>query len=65
MPFLINTVAAWNLGLSLFKQRYWHWDFPDSYLKVLTTTFLKRKKSIVIRKKGLLLEESFVIKKHG
>ena len=39
--------------------------FPDSYLKVLTATFLKRKKSIVIRKKGLLLEESFVIKKYG
>ena len=65
MSFLINTVAAWNLGLSLFKKRYWHWDFPDSYLKVLTARFLKRKKSIVIRKKGLLLEESFVIKKYG
>ena len=47
MSFLTNIVAASNLNLSLFKTRFRHWWFPDSYLKFLAN-FLK---SIVIRKK--------------
>ena len=35
------------------QNRLRHWCFPDSYLKFLTTTFLK---SIVIRKKASLQE---------
>ena len=59
VSFLINKVAACNLSLSLFKKRFPHWCFTDSYLNFLTTTFLKRekkhwdkKKSIVMRKKS-------------
>ena len=44
VSFLINIVAACNLSLSLFKKRFWHWCFPDSYLNFLTTTLLKRDK---------------------
>ena len=36
---LINVHA--NLSLSLFNTKFRHWCFPDSYLKFLTTTFLK------------------------
>ena len=51
VSFLIKIVAASNLKLSLFKNRFQHWCFSDSYMKFLTITFLK---SIVIRKKALL-----------
>ena len=37
-----------TLTLSLFKKRFRHWCFPDSYLKFLIITFFK---SIVTRKK--------------
>ena len=60
VSFLI--VAACNLSLSLFKKRFSHWCFTDSYLNFLTTTFLKREKehcfkknSIVMRKKSTAL----------
>ena len=36
--FLINIVVACNFSQSLFKKRFWHWCFPNSYLKFLTTT---------------------------
>ena len=39
LSFLINIVAACNLSLSLFKKRFQHWCFPDSYLNFLTATF--------------------------
>ena len=39
---------ASSLSLSFFQKRFLHWCFPDSYLKFLTTTFLK---GIAIRKK--------------
>ena len=57
VSFLINKVAASNLSLSLFKKRFSHWCFTGSYLNFLTTTFLKREKSIVARKKALLWEK--------
>ena len=53
LSFLINIVAVGNLSLSLFKKRFWHWCFSDSYLKFVTTTFFKK---IVIRKRALLSE---------
>ena len=59
VSFLINIVVACNLSLSLFKKRFWHWCFPDSYLKFLTTTFLKREK------KALLWEKNHCYKKCG
>ena len=56
VSFLINIVVTCNLSLSFFKKRFRHWCFPDSYLRFLITTFLKReekhcyeKRSIVIR----------------
>ena len=38
--------------ISLFKKRFRHWYFPDSYLKILTTTFLKREKKHCYKKRG-------------
>ena len=52
VSFLINIVAACNLSLSLFKKRFRHWCFPDSYLNFLTTTFLKREKKHCYKKRG-------------
>ena len=52
VSFLINIVVACNLSLSLFKKRFRHWCFPDSYLKFLTTTFLKREKKHCYKKRG-------------
>ena len=51
VSLLKNIVAACNLSLSLFKKRFRHWCFLDRQLKFLTTTFLKRKRNIVTRKK--------------
>ena len=42
---------ACRLSLSLSKKRFRRWCFPDSYLKFLTTTFLKRKKALLWEKK--------------
>ena len=59
VSFLINIVVACNLSLSLFKKKFRHWCFPDSYLKFWTTTFLKREK------KALLWEKKYCYKKRG
>ena len=59
VSFLINIVVACNLSLSLFKKKFRHWCFPDSYLKFWTTTFLKREKKV------LLWEKKYCYKKRG
>ena len=51
VSFLINIVVAFNLSLSLFKKRFQHWCFPDSCLKSLTKTCLKREKTLLWEKK--------------
>ena len=51
VSFLTNIVAACNLNLPLFQTSFRQWYFPDSYLNVLATTFLR---SVVIRKKAML-----------
>ena len=55
VSFLINIVAACNLSLCLFKKRFQHWCFPDSYLNFLTTTFLKREKKHCYKKKSIVI----------
>ena len=55
VSFLINIVVACNLSLSLFKKRFRHWCFPDSYLKFLTTTFLKREKKHCHEKRSIVI----------
>ena len=55
VSFLINIVVACNLSLSLFKKRFRHWCFPDSYLKFLTTTFLKREKKHCYEKRSIVI----------
>ena len=53
--FLINIVVACNLSLSLFKKRFRQWCFPDSFLKFLTTTFLKREKKHCYKKRSIVI----------
>ena len=55
VSFLINIVVAGNLSLSLFKKRTQHCCFPDSYLKLLTTTFLKREKKHCYEKRSIVI----------
>ena len=55
VSFLINIVAAFNISLSLLKKRFRHWCFPDSYLKCLTKTFLKREKKYGYEKRSIVI----------
>ena len=55
VSFLINIVVGCNVSLSLFKKRFRDWCFPDSYLKFLTTTFLKREKKHCYEKRSIVI----------
>ena len=44
-----------QLKLSLFKNRFRHWCFPDSYLKFLRTIFLKRGKKHCYEKRSIAI----------
>ena len=54
VSFLTKIVVACNLSLSLFKKRFQHWCFPDSYLKFLTP-FLKREKRHCYKKRSIVI----------
>ena len=55
VSFLINIVVAFNLSLSLFKNRFRHWCFADSYLKLFTKIFLKREKKHCYEKRSIVI----------
>ena len=55
VSFLINIVVAFNLSLFLFKKRFRYWCFPDSYLKFLTKTFLKREKKHCYKNRSIVI----------
>ena len=55
VSFLINIVVAFNLNLSFFKKRSRYWCFPDSYLKFLTKTFLKREKKHCYKNRSIVI----------
>ena len=55
VSFLINIVVAFNISLSLFKKRFRRWCFPDSSLKCLTKTFLKREKKNCYEKRSIVI----------
>ena len=55
VSFLISTVVVCILCLSLFKKRFPHPCFPDSFLKFLTTTLLKREKKHCYEKRSIVI----------
>ena len=55
VSFLISTVVVCILCLSLFKKRFPHPCFPDSFLKFLTTTLLKREKKHCYEKRSIAI----------